>query len=89
VAESGNVDHIDPATTDSLSHQWPVFTRGGPLEHKTAVLGMVEHQAVDAVAAVSSPRAHDRLRVLDTVLAPLHDNAGVAELRGHLATITV
>ncbi len=49
----------------------------------------VGHQAVDAVMSVSSPRAYDRLGVLDTVLAPLHTSAGVAELRDRLATITV
>jgi transcriptional regulator with XRE-family HTH domain len=40
----------------------------------------VGHQAVDAVTVVHSPRAYDRLRVLHTVLGPLHTSPGVAEL---------
>jgi hypothetical protein len=47
------------------------------------------HQAVDAVAAVSSPRAYDRLRVLDTVLEPLQTSTGIAALRDRLTTTTV
>ncbi|MGH3773823.1 MAG: hypothetical protein ACRDRW_20940, partial [Pseudonocardiaceae bacterium] len=43
------------------------------------------HQAIDAVTALHSPRAHDRLRVLNTALEPLHTSAGVAELRDRLA----
>ncbi len=46
----------------------------------------VGHQAIDAVTAVSSPRAYDRLRILNTVLEPLHTSAGVADLRDRLAT---
>ncbi|MGH3772590.1 MAG: hypothetical protein ACRDRW_14540 [Pseudonocardiaceae bacterium] len=49
----------------------------------------VGHQAVDAVTAVHSPRAYDRLRVLDTALEPLHTSTGVAELRDRLAVSTV
>ncbi len=44
------------------------------------------HQAVDAVTALHSPRAHDRLRVLNTALQPLHTSTGVAELRNRLAS---
>ncbi|MGH3752753.1 MAG: helix-turn-helix domain-containing protein [Pseudonocardiaceae bacterium] len=44
------------------------------------------HQAIDAVTALHSPRAYDRLRVLDTALEPLHTSAGVAELRERLHT---
>jgi transcriptional regulator with XRE-family HTH domain len=47
------------------------------------------HQAVDAVAGLSSPRAYDRLRVLNTALEPLHTSAGVAELRDRLTTTAV
>jgi hypothetical protein len=49
----------------------------------------IGHQAVHAVTALSSPRAHDRLRVLDTSLKPLHTSTGVAELRERLTTKTV
>lgn len=44
------------------------------------------HQAVDAVTAVHSSRAYDRLRVLNTVLEPVHTSPGVAELRERLRT---
>ncbi len=46
-------------------------------------------QAVDAVTALHSPRAFDRLRVLNTALEPLHTSAGVAELRDRLTTTAV
>ncbi|MGH3722482.1 MAG: hypothetical protein ACRDRI_27340, partial [Pseudonocardiaceae bacterium] len=46
----------------------------------------VGHQAVDAVTGLHSLRAYDRLRILDTVLEPLHTSAGVAELRDRLAS---
>ncbi|MGH3813173.1 MAG: hypothetical protein ACRDUV_12050 [Pseudonocardiaceae bacterium] len=45
----------------------------------------IGHQAVDAVTALWSPRAYDRLRVLNTALEPLHTSPGVAELRHRLA----
>jgi transcriptional regulator with XRE-family HTH domain len=45
----------------------------------------VGHQAVDAVTAVYSPRAYDRLHVLNTALGPLHTSPGVAELRERLS----
>ncbi|MGH4008135.1 MAG: helix-turn-helix domain-containing protein [Pseudonocardiaceae bacterium] len=46
----------------------------------------IGHQAIDAVTAVSSPRAHNQLRLLNTVLEPLHTSTGVAELRDRLST---
>ncbi|MGH3831353.1 MAG: hypothetical protein ACRDRS_13055 [Pseudonocardiaceae bacterium] len=46
----------------------------------------VGHQAVDAVTVLHSPRAYDRLRILNTALEPLRDSAGVTELRDRLAT---
>jgi DNA-binding XRE family transcriptional regulator len=49
----------------------------------------IGHQAVDAVTALSSPRANDRLRALDTSLESLHTSTGVAELRERLSTKTV
>jgi hypothetical protein len=39
----------------------------------------VGHQAVDAVTALDSPRAHARLRTLNTALQPLHTSPGVAD----------
>ncbi|MGH3935754.1 MAG: helix-turn-helix domain-containing protein [Pseudonocardiaceae bacterium] len=49
----------------------------------------VGHQAIDAITALHSPRAYDRLRVLNTVLEPLHTSAGVAELRDRLTATIV
>ncbi|MGH3811950.1 MAG: hypothetical protein ACRDUV_05770 [Pseudonocardiaceae bacterium] len=49
----------------------------------------VGHLAVDAVTALHSPRAYDRLQVLNTALEPLHSSPGVADLRDRLTTITV
>ncbi len=46
----------------------------------------IGHQAIDAVTVLHSPRAHDRLRVLNTALEPLRTSAGVAELRDRLAS---
>jgi len=47
---------------------------------------MLGHQAIDAVTVLHSPRAYDRLRVLNTALEPLRDSAGVAELRDRLTS---
>jgi transcriptional regulator with XRE-family HTH domain len=44
----------------------------------------VGHQAIDAVTALHSPRAYDKLRVLSTALEPLHTSPGIAELRDRL-----
>ncbi|MGH4014682.1 MAG: helix-turn-helix domain-containing protein [Pseudonocardiaceae bacterium] len=44
----------------------------------------VGHEAIDLVSALSSPVSHDRLRVLNTALEPLHTSPGVAELRDRL-----
>ncbi len=49
----------------------------------------VGHQAVDTVTALHSPRAYDKLRVLNTVLNPLHTSPGVAELRDRLTATAV
>ncbi len=46
----------------------------------------VGHQAIEAVTALHSPRAYDRLRVLNTALEPLHTSAGIAELRDRLTS---
>jgi transcriptional regulator with XRE-family HTH domain len=83
------VDHLGPEYARPRALDLPALAGAHALAGDIDTAVTVGHQAVDAVTAVSSPRAHDRLRVLDTVLAPLHDSAGVAELRGHLATITV
>jgi hypothetical protein len=48
----------------------------------TAVV--VGHEAIDLISTLSSPAAHDRLRILSTVLEPLQTSPGVAELRDRL-----
>ncbi|MGH3871103.1 MAG: helix-turn-helix domain-containing protein [Pseudonocardiaceae bacterium] len=52
----------------------------------TAVI--LGHQAVDEVTALSSPRTHHRLQILNTVLEPMHTTAGVAELRDRITAVT-
>ena len=47
---------------------------------------MLGHQAINAVTVLHSPRAYDRLRVLNTALEPLRDSTGVAELRDRLTS---
>ncbi|MGH3697274.1 MAG: hypothetical protein ACRDRX_25370 [Pseudonocardiaceae bacterium] len=83
------VDHFGPdyarLQASSLAKLTGVLALSGDLD--TAVT--VGHQAIDAVTAVSSPRAHDRLRVLNTVLEPLHTSPGVAELRDRLTATAV
>ncbi|MGH3696409.1 MAG: helix-turn-helix domain-containing protein [Pseudonocardiaceae bacterium] len=49
----------------------------------------VGHQAVDAITALHSPRAYDRLHVLNTALKPLQNSPGVAELRERLSTTEI
>jgi transcriptional regulator with XRE-family HTH domain len=44
----------------------------------------IGHQAIDAVTALHSLRAYDRLHLLNTALEPLHTSTGVAELRNRL-----
>ncbi len=82
------VDHFGPdyarLQASSLAKLAGVHAIAGDAD--TAVT--VGHQAIDAVTAVSSPRAYDRLRVLNTVLEPLHTSTGVAELRDRLTTTT-
>ncbi|MGH3692900.1 MAG: helix-turn-helix domain-containing protein [Pseudonocardiaceae bacterium] len=46
------------------------------------------HQAIDAVTALHSLRAYDRLRVLHTALQPCHTSTGVTELRDRLSATT-
>jgi hypothetical protein len=46
----------------------------------------VGHQAIDAVTALHSLRAFDRLRELSIALEPLHTSPGIAELRHRLTS---
>ncbi|MGH3868383.1 MAG: hypothetical protein ACRDQ4_20130 [Pseudonocardiaceae bacterium] len=80
-----------------LSHYGPDFAghraqRLPDLAGAHAIAGDIDtaitvgHQALDAVTAVRSPRAHARLHRLRTVLEPCHTSPGVAELRDRLTT---
>ncbi|MGH3913805.1 MAG: helix-turn-helix domain-containing protein [Pseudonocardiaceae bacterium] len=51
-------------------------------DHDTAVT--LGHQAIDLISTQSSSENRDRLRLLNTVLQPLHPSPGVAELRDRL-----
>ncbi|HEY2762961.1 MAG TPA: hypothetical protein VGJ13_02960 [Pseudonocardiaceae bacterium] len=62
------------------------LARGARADRDTDTAVSTGHQAVYAVTALQFPRAHDRLRVLNTVLEPLHRSPGVAELRTRLVT---
>ncbi len=80
------VDHFGPdyarLQASSLTKLTVVHAIAGDAD--TAVT--VGHQAIDAVTALHSPRAHDRLQVLNTALEPLHTSTGVTELRDRLTT---
>jgi transcriptional regulator with XRE-family HTH domain len=83
------VDHLGPDYARPRALYLPDLAGAHAIAGDAETAVILGHQAVDAVTAVSSPRAHDRLRVLNTVLEPLHTSAGVAELRGRLATTAV
>ncbi|MGH3898546.1 MAG: helix-turn-helix domain-containing protein [Pseudonocardiaceae bacterium] len=82
-------DHFDPdyarLQASSLAKLAGAHAIAGDAD--TAVT--VGHQAVDAVTALHSPRAYDRLRVLNAALEPLHASAGIAELRDRLSATAV
>ncbi len=83
------VDHFGPdygrLHASSLTKLAVVHAIAGDTD--TAVT--LGHQALDAVTALHSPLAYDRLHVLNTVLEPRHTSAGVAELRERLTTTVV
>jgi hypothetical protein len=83
------VDHFGPDYARPRALYLPDLAGAYAIARDIDTAVIIGHQAVDAVNAVSSPRAYDRLRMLDTVLAPLHTSAGVAELRDRLATTAV
>jgi transcriptional regulator with XRE-family HTH domain len=80
------VGHFDPGYARLRALYLPDLTGAHALAGDVDTAVTVGHQAVDTVISVSSPRAFDRLRILNTVLEPLHTSPGVAELRNRLTT---
>ncbi|HKR48023.1 MAG TPA: helix-turn-helix transcriptional regulator [Pseudonocardiaceae bacterium] len=81
------VDHFGPDYARPRALYLPDLAGAHTIAGDADTAVTIGHQAVDAVTAVSSPRAYDRLRVLNTVLEPLHTSAGVADLRRRLINI--
>lgn len=78
------VNQYGPAYASSAALYLPEVAGAHALAGDADTAVTAGHQAIDAVTAVSSPRAYDRLRTLHTVLEPLDTSPGVAELRGRL-----
>ncbi len=83
------VDHYGPGYARLRAGSLTTLVGAHAIAGDTDTAVTLGHQAIDAVTAVSSPRAYDRLRALDTVLQPLHTSTGVAELRDRLTTTTM
>ncbi|MGH3908364.1 MAG: hypothetical protein ACRDTE_29895 [Pseudonocardiaceae bacterium] len=79
------VDHFGPAYARPRGLYLPDLAGAHALAGDLDTAVTIGHQAVDAVSTLSSPRAHDRLRTLHTVLEPVQNSPGVADLRGRLA----
>ena len=82
------VDQLGPGRDRGRALRLPDLAGAHALAGDPDIAVSVGHQAVDAVTAVHSPRAYDKLHALHTVLAPLHTSPGVAELRDRLTTAT-
>lgn len=80
------VDRYGPGYGRFRARYLPDLTGAHALAGDTDTAVTLGHQAIDAVTAVSAPQNYDRLRILNTVLEPLHASPGVAELRDRLAT---
>lgn len=80
------IEHFGPDYARPRALYLPDLAGAHAIAGDTDTAVSVGHQAVDAVTALHSPRAYDRLLVLNTVLEPLHTSTGVAELRNRLAT---
>jgi hypothetical protein len=78
-----------PDRARSRALHLPDLAGAHALTGDTDIAVTLGHQAVDAVTALSSSRAYDRLRVLYTVLEPMYTSGGVAELRDRLAATAV
>jgi hypothetical protein len=80
------VDNFGPSYARLRALYLPDLAGAHALAGDTDTAVTVGHQAIDAITALHSPRAYDRLRILNTALQPLHTSAGVAELRERLMT---
>ncbi len=78
------VDHFGPSYTRARGLYLPDLSGAHALDGDVGTAITLGHQAIDAITALSSPRAHTRLRTLHTVLEPLHTSPGVTELRARL-----
>jgi transcriptional regulator with XRE-family HTH domain len=78
------VDSFSPAYTRLRALYLPDLAGAHAIAGDTDTAVTLGHQAVDAVTALHSSRAYDRLRMLSTALEPLNDSTGVAELRDRL-----
>ncbi|MGH3941021.1 MAG: helix-turn-helix domain-containing protein [Pseudonocardiaceae bacterium] len=81
------IDHYGPDYATFRARYLPDLAGSHALtgDHDTAVT--LGHQAVDLASALASAEALDRLRILNTVLEPLHTSPGVAELRDRLTLV--
>jgi hypothetical protein len=79
------VDRLDPDYARPRAFYLTDLAGAHALAGDTDTAIAVGHEAIDAVTTVQSPRTHDRLRVLNTALEPLHASTGVAELRDRLS----
>ncbi|MGQ0777876.1 MAG: helix-turn-helix domain-containing protein [Pseudonocardiales bacterium] len=82
------VDRLGPGYARPRAHHLVDLTGAHALAGDTDTAVTIGHQAIDAVTGLSSPRLHDKLDTLNTVLEPLQTSAGVAELRSRLAAAT-
>ncbi|MGH3912380.1 MAG: helix-turn-helix domain-containing protein [Pseudonocardiaceae bacterium] len=78
------IDHYGPGYAALRGRYLPDLAGAHAIagDHDTAVT--LGHQAIDLISTQSSSVARDRLRLLNTVLEPLHPSPGVAELRDRL-----
>jgi hypothetical protein len=79
------VDHFGPNYARARALNLPELAGAHAIAGDIDTAVTVGRQAIDAVTALHSPRAYDRLHMLHTVLEPLHTSPGVAELRERLS----
>ncbi|MGH3941123.1 MAG: helix-turn-helix domain-containing protein [Pseudonocardiaceae bacterium] len=78
------VDHFGPDYARPRGLYLPDLSGAYALAGDVGTAVTIGHQAVDAISALSSPRAYHRLRVLNTALEPLHTSPGVPDLRARI-----
>jgi hypothetical protein len=81
------VNHFGPDYAKTRARYLPDLAGAQALAGDADIAVSVGHQAIEEITALSAPRLLDRLRILHTVLEPLHTSPGVAELRHRLATV--